>query len=111
MSNERTLRCAPCRRAPELDATAAREDPRVAALRSAVGRLSRELAGYPARLPDRQVAQEELALLDAHAASGTVSVPALRASLLAVAGALGSVSALSAPLAQLHRAIDLFGPA
>jgi hypothetical protein len=87
------------------------EDPRVTALRAAIGRLGRELTAYPYRLPERQVALEELASLDARAAAGTLSVPGLRASLLVVAGALGSVSVLSASLRQVHRAIDLFGAA
>jgi hypothetical protein len=110
VSNDRIGQCArtPSAGEPRLGVLAV-EDPRVAALRSAVGRLGRELAAYPHRLPERQVAQEELAALDARAASGTLSVAGLRASLLVVAGALGSVSALSASLAQVHQAIDLFG--
>lgn len=76
----------------------------------AVGRLRRELACYRVQLSDRQIAEEELAVLDSHTACGVPSVPRLRRSLLVVAGALGSVSALSAPLAQVRRAIDRFGP-
>jgi Family of unknown function (DUF5955) len=86
------------------------EDPRVTELRAAIGRLRRELAGYRVPLSDRPVAEDELAILDAQAASGTLSVPRLRRSLLVVAGSLGSVSALAAPVAQIRRAIDLFGP-
>ncbi len=94
---------------PDAGSPVARDDPRLAGLRVAVGRLGRELAAYRVVLPDRQVAEEELAALDAAAAAGALSVPRLRESLLVVAGALGSVSALSAPLAQFHHAIDMFG--
>lgn len=109
MSNDRIGQCTRTHSVHDIDPSAVDADLRVAGLRSAVGRLSRELAAYPVRLPDRQVAEEELAILDAHAASGALSVPRLRESLLVVAGALGSVSALSASLAQVHRAIDVFG--
>lgn len=86
------------------------EDPRVTELRAAIGHLRRELACYRVQLSDRPVAEDELAVLDAQAATGTLSVPRLRRSLLVVAGALGSVSALAVPVAQIRRAIDLFGP-
>lgn len=86
-------------------------DSRVRELRTSVGRLRRALALYPVQLPDRQVAEDELAVLEAQAASGTLSVPRLRRSLLVVTGALGSVSAMAGPLAQVRRAIDHFGPA
>jgi maleate cis-trans isomerase len=109
VSNDRIGQCTKTHSVPDIDPSAAREDPRVTGLRAAVGRLSRELAAYPARLPDREVAEEELALLDADAAAGALSVPRLRESLLVVAGALGSVSALAAPLDQVHHAIDVFG--
>lgn len=110
MSNDRIAQCARTHSVHDIDDAGTDEDPRVAGLRAAVGRLGRELADYPAVLPDRRVAEEELALLDVHAASGTLSVPRLRESLLVVTGALGSVSALSAPLSRVHHAIDLFGP-
>jgi len=62
-------------------------------------------------LCDRRVADEELAQLQSDAAAGLLPVPRLRRSLLVVTAALGSVSALSDPLAQLRRAIDRFGAA
>ncbi|MBZ4019771.1 DUF5955 family protein [Streptomyces purpurogeneiscleroticus] len=85
------------------------DDPRVEALRVAVARLRRELAGYPAELPDRGVAEEELAALDAMVSGGTPEVPRLRRSLLLIAGAVGSVSALSPTLTEVRKVIDLFG--
>ncbi|MGY0019605.1 DUF5955 family protein [Streptomyces sp. cg35] len=85
------------------------EDPRVAELRSAVSRLRRELAAHPAEFPDRGIAEDELAALDAMAGGGSPEVPRLRRSLLLIAGAIGSVSALSASLAQVRGAVELFG--
>ncbi|WP_208105636.1 DUF5955 family protein [Streptomyces sp. GC420] len=85
------------------------EDPRVTGLRTAVSRLRRELAAHPADLPDRCIAEEELAALHAAAAGGTPEVPRLRRSLLLVAGAVGSVSALADALADVRRAVELFG--
>ena len=85
------------------------EDPRVAELRTAVSRLRRELAGHPAEFPDRGIAEEELAALDAMAAGGSPEIPRLRRSLLLVAGAIGSVSALSPGLRDVRSAVDLFG--
>ncbi|AXK31301.1 hypothetical protein DVA86_00220 [Streptomyces armeniacus] len=87
------------------------EDPRAATLRRSVDRLRRELAAHPARLPDRQTAEDELAALDTMARGGAPEVPRLRRSLLLVAAALGSVSALASPLAELRKAIELFGDA
>lgn len=84
-------------------------DPRVEELRGAVSRLSRELAGHPAMLPDRGIAEEELRALDAMLSSGPPDVPRLRSSLLLVASAVGSVSALSSALAEMRQVIDLFG--
>ncbi|MGW1077239.1 DUF5955 family protein [Streptomyces sp. NPDC002537] len=85
------------------------QDPRVDALRDAVSRLRRALAAHPARLPDRDAAEDELAELAAMARAGEPEVPRLRRSLLLVAGAVGSVSALSPVLAELRAAVDGFG--
>ncbi|MFI9742471.1 DUF5955 family protein [Streptomyces sp. NPDC052494] len=84
-------------------------DPRVAELRAAVSRLRRELAGHRVEFADRGIAEGELAALDAMALSGTPEVRRLRRSLLIVAGSLGSVSALAEGLAEVRRAVELFG--
>ncbi|MEU8569783.1 DUF5955 family protein [Streptomyces pathocidini] len=84
------------------------EDPRVLELSEAVSRLRRELAGHPADLSDRAVAEDELAALDAMVRAGAPEVPRLRRSLLLVAGALGSVSALAPALAEMRQVIDTF---
>lgn len=84
-------------------------DPRVEELRGAVSRLRRELAGHPALLSDRGIAEDELRALDAMLSSGPPDVPRLRSSLLLVASAVGSVSALSSALAEMRQVIDLFG--
>lgn len=76
-----------------------------AALRAAVARLERDLAAYRHALPDRAVAEDELAEL-ARQATGTPVPEQLRHSLLLVAAALGSVSALAAPLAVLREAVE-----
>lgn len=55
--------------------TSSDEDPRVTELRTAVARLRRELAGHPAEFPDRAIAEDELAALDAMAASGAPEIP------------------------------------
>ncbi|MEV5971612.1 DUF5955 family protein [Streptomyces sp. NPDC051921] len=86
-------------------------DPRVAELRAAVSRLRRELAGHRREFADRGIAEDELAALDAMATSGAPEVWRLRRSLLLVAGALGSVSALAEGLTGVRRAVELFGPA
>ncbi|MEU3524785.1 DUF5955 family protein [Streptomyces sp. NPDC038707] len=85
------------------------EDPRVAELRTAVSRLRRQLAALPVDFPDRTTAEDELAALAAMAASGVPEIPRLRASLLLIAGAIGSMSALTRGLAQVRAAVDLFG--
>lgn len=85
------------------------EDPRVSELRTAVSRLRRELAAHPVEFHDRGIAEDELAALDAMACGGVPEVPRLRRSLLLVAAAIGSVSALSAALAQVRGAVELFG--
>jgi hypothetical protein len=75
----------------------------------AVSRLRRELASHPAELPDRGIAEDELAALDAMVRTGPPEVPRLRRSLLLVAGAVGSVSALGAALGEVRNAVELFG--
>ncbi|MEV7481189.1 MULTISPECIES: DUF5955 family protein [Streptomyces] len=90
-------------------ATGGDVDPRVAALRTAVSRLRRELAGHPAEFPDRGIAEDELAALDAMAVGGAPEIPRLRRSLLLVAGSIGSVSALAPGLRDVRIAVDLFG--
>ncbi|MFD5067764.1 DUF5955 family protein [Streptomyces sp. NPDC058369] len=89
--------------------TGSGEDPRVAELRTAVSRLRRALAGHPAQFPDRAIAEDELAALDALALSGTPAIPRLRRALLLIAGAIGSVSALASALRDVRVAVDLFG--
>lgn len=84
-------------------------DPRVTALGAAVARCRRELAGYRADLPDRHIAEDELAALAAAAAAGVPDVPRLRRGLLIIAGSLGSVSALAGALTEVRQAIELFG--
>lgn len=89
--------------------TGSDEDPRVAELRTAVSRLRRELAAISSEFPDRAIAEDELAALAAMAAGGAPEIPRLRGSLLLVAGAIGSVSALSRGLSEVKQAVDLFG--
>ncbi|MFH8791700.1 DUF5955 family protein [Streptomyces sp. NPDC017941] len=84
-------------------------DPRVAELRVAVSRLRRQLAAHPGEFPDRAVAEDELAALAAMAVRGDPEPRRLRRSLLLVAGSIGSVSALTAALAGVRRAVELFG--
>lgn len=84
-------------------------DPRVSELSAAVARLRRALAGHPARLPDRDAAEDELAALDAMARTGDPDLSRLRSSLLLVAGAVGSVSALAPALGEVRAAVDRFG--
>lgn len=88
--------------------------PGAAQLRAAVARVQRELAAYPPALPDRAVAEDELDELARRALSPTPPGPRdtepLRHSLLLVAAALGSVSALSDPLADLRQAVEALLP-
>ena len=74
-----------------------------------MSRLRRELAAHPVEFPDRAIAEDELAALAAMAAHGTPEAPRLRNSLLVVAGAIGSVSALSRGLSEVRAAVELFG--
>lgn len=85
------------------------EDPRVTGLSVAVIRLRSELDGYPSPLCDRATAEDALDALAVQAATGTPVAAGLRHSLLLLAAAVGSVSALSSALAELRRAIELFG--
>ncbi|WP_317454084.1 DUF5955 family protein [Streptomyces sp. TRM68416] len=89
--------------------TGSDEDPRVAELRTAVSRLRRELAAHSAEFPDRGIAEDELAALAAMTNGGAPEIPRLRRSLLLIAGAIGSVSALSRGLAEVRDAVELFG--
>jgi hypothetical protein len=89
--------------------TGSDEDPRVAGLRTAVYQLRRELAMLPAEFPDRGIAEDELAALASMAVSGAPEILRLRRSLLLVAGAIGSVSALARGLADVRSAVELFG--
>ncbi|NWF26592.1 hypothetical protein HW130_09950 [Streptomyces sp. PKU-EA00015] len=89
--------------------TGSGEDPRAAALRAAVAQLRRELAGYRAEFGDRAIAEDELAVLAAMIAAGDPEIPRMRRSLLLIAGAIGSVSALSPALMQVRNAVDTFG--
>ncbi|WP_406005989.1 DUF5955 family protein [Streptomyces sp. NBC_00637] len=91
--------------------TGSYEDPRVAGLRTAVSRLRRELATYPVEFPDRAIAEDELAALAAMVTHGIPEVPRLRRSLLLIAGAIGSVSALARSLSEVRQAVELFGRA
>ncbi|WP_229844863.1 DUF5955 family protein [Streptomyces cinnamoneus] len=84
-------------------------DPRAGELGAAVSRLRRALAGHPALLPDRDAAEDELAALDAMARAGATDVSRLRRSLLLVAGAVGSVSALAPALGDVRAAVESFG--
>jgi hypothetical protein len=84
-------------------------DPRVTELRSAVSRLRRQLAAHPAEFRDRGIAEEELAALAGLAAADRPEIPQLRRSLLLIAGAIGSVSALGPGVRELREAVDLFG--
>ncbi|MGW7254243.1 DUF5955 family protein [Streptomyces sp. NPDC054834] len=89
--------------------TGSDEDSRVAELRTAVSRLRRELAAHPAEFPDRGIAEDELAAMAAMTSGGIPEIPRLRRSLLLIASAIGSVSALSRGLSDVRDAVDLFG--
>ncbi|MFF4754554.1 DUF5955 family protein [Streptomyces sp. NPDC002514] len=93
----------------QMPVTGSDEDPRVAELRTAVSRLRRELAAHPAEFRDRVIAEDELAALAAMTSGGAPEIPRLRRSLLLIAGAIGSVSALSRGLSEVRAAVDLFG--
>ncbi|MFE2039805.1 DUF5955 family protein [Streptomyces sp. NPDC059477] len=84
-------------------------DPRAAELGTAVSRLRRELAALPAEFPDRTIAEDELAALAAMLTHGPPEPARLHRSLLLIAGAIGSVSALSRALGQVRAAVELFG--
>ncbi|WP_326596008.1 DUF5955 family protein [Streptomyces sp. NBC_01803] len=84
-------------------------DPRLLALRAAVDRLRRDLRAYPATLADREVAERELIALDGMHAAGVPDTALLGQSLLLIAAAVGSVSALAPGVHQLRQAVELFG--
>ncbi|WP_249375311.1 DUF5955 family protein [Streptomyces sp. I05A-00742] len=92
----------------ELTGRPGERDPRVDELSAAVARLRRALAAHPARLPDRDAAEDELAALDAMARAGGPEISRLRSSLLLVAGAVGSVSALAPALGEVREAVERF---
>ncbi|MER5495200.1 DUF5955 family protein [Streptomyces sp. LE64] len=97
------------RSARQKPVTGSDDDPRVLELRDAVSRLRKELAVHPAEFPDRTIAEDELAALDAMALAGAPEGSRLRRSLLLIAGSIGSVSALAVSLARVRNAVDLFG--
>jgi len=80
----------------------------VAGLRSAVARLRRELAAYRVEFTDRAVAEEEIAGLAALAEEKVPDPARLRHSLLLVAAAVGSVSALAGGMGEVRRAVENF---
>ncbi|WP_307795407.1 DUF5955 family protein [Actinacidiphila acididurans] len=85
------------------------------ALARAVARLSAELAEYRPTLPDRAVAEDELAALAGQARVAQLSpvlldMDALRTSLLLLVAALGSVSALAKPLDAVRREVEDLTP-
>jgi hypothetical protein len=81
--------------------------PGAAGLLGAVLRLRSELAAHRTPLPDRAVAEDELDALGRQAVSSSApDTESLRHSLLLVASALGSVSALSAALTELRAAVE-----
>ncbi|WP_329137812.1 DUF5955 family protein [Streptomyces sp. NBC_01476] len=84
-------------------------------LQDAVALLRRELAAYRPLLPDRAVAEDQLDQLAGQAATAAragilLDTERLRHSLLLVAAALGSVSALAAPLDALREAVETLAP-
>lgn len=84
-------------------------EPGSVALRAAVSRLHRELMGHRANLPDRAIADEELTALAVRlTATSLPDAAGLRRSLLVIAGALGSVSALGDALAEVRWAVERF---
>ncbi|MCX5203290.1 DUF5955 family protein [Streptomyces sp. NBC_00237] len=97
------------RSAEERCVTGAYSDPRVAELHTVVARLRRELAAHPAELSDRAIAEEELAGLAAMLLGGSPDVLRLRRSLLLIAGAIGSVSALAPGVGLVREAVESFG--
>jgi hypothetical protein len=81
----------------------------------AVARLRRELSAYRRQLPDRAVAEDELDALEHQAAladrvPGLLDTEGLRHSLLLLAAALGSVSALAAPLGTVREEVEYLAP-
>ncbi|MEV7420211.1 DUF5955 family protein [Streptomyces sp. NPDC089919] len=85
------------------------EDTGAAALRAAVSRLRRELAAYRGSLPERAIAEDELATLAGMAPATRADLPRLHRCLLTLAGALGSVSALAPALKGVREAVEGVG--
>ncbi len=86
-------------------------DDAAVAVQRAVDRLRHELAAYRPLLPDRAVAEDELDALAAQAATVMASgappdTERVHHSLLLVAAALGSVSALTEPLGDVRQAVE-----
>lgn len=86
-----------------------------AGLQDAVARLRRELSAYRPLLPDRAVAEDELDALACQAltadrAPGLPDTERLRHSLLLLAAALGSVSALGSALGEVRDAVETLAP-
>ncbi|RKN38285.1 DUF5955 family protein [Streptomyces hoynatensis] len=84
-------------------------DPRLLALREAATRLRRDLNAFRAPLADREIAERELTALDGLIAAGVPDEAALRHTLLLIAAAVGSVSALAPGVVRLRHAVELFG--
>ncbi|MEU3557872.1 DUF5955 family protein [Streptomyces fragilis] len=80
----------------------------MAGLKAAVARLRRELASYRVEFTDRAVAEEEIAGLAALAAEGSPDPARLRRSLLLIASAVGSVSALAGGMRDVRHAVERF---
>ncbi|MFE5207089.1 DUF5955 family protein [Streptomyces sp. NPDC056600] len=80
----------------------------MAGLKAAVARLRRELASYQVEFTDRAVAEEEIAGLAALAAEGSPDPARLRRSLLLIASAVGSVSALAGGMRDVRHAVERF---
>lgn len=95
--------------------TAGQGVPGGGSLCEAVARLQRELRAYRPVLPDRAVAEDQLDALARQAAGLPPSLcftttECLRHSLLLVAAAIGSVSALAGPLDSLREAVEAVAP-
>ncbi|WP_326687175.1 MULTISPECIES: DUF5955 family protein [unclassified Streptomyces] len=84
-------------------------DPRVETLARTVRRMRSALDAHPADLPDRREAERELDALAAVARAGAPVAEELTHSLLLLAAAVGSVSALALPLGAVREAVELFG--
>ena len=83
-------------------------DPRIEELGCAVHRMRRALDAHPADLRDRREAERELDALAALVRWEHQRREELRHSLLLLAAAVGSVSALALPLVGVREAVELF---